>query len=309
MVHNKKVIKQSEEDIMKDQLVKALVLDGRVRVYIDRTTDMVQEARDRFDLYPTACAALGRVLSTASIMGAMLKSDEEMLTININGHGPIGSIVVDAYANGNVRGFVSNPHVEDAYKRPGKLDVGAVVGKDGTLTVTKDLNMAENWSGTIDLQSGEIGDDFAYYFTTSEQTPSAVSVGVKVGTDGNVEAAGALIIQMLPDATEQDISICEHVISGLKPMSTLITEYDDTSLDQLVKDMFQDAKILETRDIKFSCDCSKEKTGRVLATLPRKDIEELLGQEEGIDITCNFCNNTYHFDKDDLKAVLEKMDA
>lgn len=294
---------------MKDQLVKAFVLDGRVRIYIDRTTDMVQEARDRFDLHPTACAALGRVLSIASIMGSMLKSDQEMLTISINGHGPIGSIIVDAYANGNVRGFVSNPHVEDVYKGPVKLDVGAVVGKDGTMTVTKDLHMAENWTGTIELQSGEIGEDFAYYFTMSEQTPSAVSVGVKIGTDGNVESAGAMLLQMMPDATDEDIRICEHVLSGLKPMSTLMQEYDDSSLDQLVKDMFDDAQILETRDIQFHCDCNREKTEKVLMTLPKKDIEELLGQDEGINITCNFCNNEYHFDKEDLQKILDKMNA
>ena len=294
---------------MKDQLVKAFVLDGRVRIYIDRTTDMVQEARDRFDLHPTACAALGRVLSIASIMGSMLKSDQEMLTISINGHGPIGSIIVDAYANGNVRGFVSNPHVEDVYKGPGKLDVGAVVGKDGTMTVTKDLHMAENWTGTIELQSGEIGEDFASYFTMSEQTPSAVSVGVKIGTDGNVESAGAMLLQMMPDATDEDIRICEHVLSGLKPMSTLMQEYDDSSLDQLVKDMFEDAQILETRDIQFHCGCDREKTEKVLMTLPKKDIEELMGQDEGINITCNFCNNEYHFDKDDLQKILDKMNA
>lgn len=295
--------------IMKDQLVKALVLDERVRVYLDRTTDMVQEARDRFDLHPTACAALGRVLSIASIMGSMLKSDQEMLTISINGHGPIGSIIVDAYANGNVRGFVSNPHVEDVYKGPGKLDVGAVVGKDGTMTVTKDLHMAENWTGTIELQSGEIGEDFAYYFTMSEQTPSAVSVGVKIGTDGNVESAGAMLLQMLPDATEEDIRICEHVLAGLKPMSTLMQEYDDSSLDQLVKDMFDDAQILETRDIAFHCGCDRQKTEKVLMTLPKKDIEDLLGQDDGITITCNFCNDEYHFDRDDLQKILDKMNA
>lgn len=294
---------------MKDQLVKALVLDGRVRVYLDRTTDMVQEARDRFDLHPTACAALGRVLSIASIMGSMLKSDQEMLTISINGHGPIGSIIVDAYANGNVRGFVSNPHVEDVYKGPGKLDVGAVVGKDGTMTVTKDLHMAENWTGTIELQSGAIGEDFAYYFTMSEQTPSAVSVGVKIGTDGNVESAGAMLLQMLPDATEEDIRICEHVLAGLKPMSTLMQEYDDSSLDQLVKDMFDDAQILETRDIAFHCGCDRQKTEKVLMTLPKKDIEDLLGQDDGITITCNFCNDEYHFDRDDLQKILDKMNA
>jgi molecular chaperone Hsp33 len=292
---------------MKDQLVKALVLEGRVRVYVDRTTDMVQEARERFDLHPGACAALGRTLSIASIMGAMLKSDQEMLTITINGHGPIGSIVVDAYANGNVRGFVSDPHVPDQYKMPGKLDVGAIVGTNGTLSVTKDLQMEDNFKGTVELQTGEIGEDFAYYFAMSEQTPTAVSVGVLVGTDTNVESAGALVIQLLPDATETDISIIEHVLEGLKPMSTIIKEYDDTDLTDLVHDMFEDAKILETKDIHFWCPCSKERTESVLMTLKPEEISSLMEQEEDVEVTCNFCNEHYHFSKDDLTKILEKM--
>ncbi|MGI6068494.1 Hsp33 family molecular chaperone HslO, partial [Absicoccus porci] len=191
---------------MKDQLLKALVCQGRVRLYIARTTDLVQEARDRFDLYPCASAALGRTLSVGTMMGSMLKSDQEMLTIAINGHGPIGTVMVDAYANGNVRGFVSNPHVPTQKNENGHLDVGGVVGTNGTLTVTKDLHMEENWTGTVALQSGEIGEDFAYYFTLSEQIPTAVDVGVLVAPDHNIVSSGAMIIQMLPDATETDIS-------------------------------------------------------------------------------------------------------
>lgn len=292
---------------MKDQLVKALVLDGRVRVYVDRTTDMVREAQKRFDLYPTACAALGRVLSIASIMGSMLKSSQEMLTIAINGHGPIGSIVVDAYQNGNVRGFVSNPHAEDAFK-DGKLHVGALVGTDGTLSVTKDLHMEENFKGTVQLQTGEIAEDFAYYFAMSEQTPTAVSAGVLVGPKDQVEAAGAMIIQLLPDATETDISIVEHVVAGLKPMSTLIKEYDDSSLEQLIHDMFDDAKILSSQDIAFSCPCTKEKTASVLTTLKKEDIQSLADKGEDVEVVCNFCNEVYTFTPQDLQAVLEKMD-
>lgn len=293
---------------MEDKLVKALALDGHVRIYIDRTTNMVQEAKERFDMKPTATAALGRVLSVASIMGSMLKSDQEMLTISINGHGPIGSIIVDAYANGDVRGFVSDPQVDDTFKN-GKLDVGAVVGNAGTLTVTKDLNMAENFTGTVELQSGEIGDDFAYYFTLSEQTPTAVSVGVLIGVDGNVESAGALIIQMMPDATETDIRICEHVLEGLKPMSTIIKEYDDVELAQLAKDLFEDAKVLETRDIHFSCPCSKERSKKVLMTLNKDEIQKMIDEDGGCEVTCNFCNEHYPFSKEELEAIMEDMDA
>ncbi len=291
---------------MKDQLCKALVLEGRVRIYLARTTDLVQEAKNRFNLHPCACAALGRTLSVASLMGSMLKSKEEMLTITINGHGPIGSIIVDAYSNGNVRGFCSNPEVEDVFYREGKLNVGAVVGTNGTLTVTKDLHMAENFSGSVALQTGEIGDDFAYYFTLSEQTPTAVSVGVLVGVDGNVVSAGALILQMLPDATEEDISICEHVLSGLKPMSSLMMDYDDSSLEQLIHDMFDEPKILENKPVQFSCDCSKDKMASALATLKDEDIQAIIDEDHGCEITCNFCNERYSFTVDDLKSILVK---
>lgn len=294
---------------MKDALCKALVLEERVRVLVARTTDMVQEARDRFDLHPCACAALGRTLSVGSLMGSMLKSDREMLTIAINGHGPIGSIIVDAYANGNVRGFCSDPHVKDVFKYEGKLDVGAVVGTDGTLTVTKDLGMEENFTGTVELVSGEIGEDFAYYFTLSEQTPTAVSVGVLIAPSGNVESAGALIIQMLPDATETDIQICEHVLQGLKPMSTIIKEYDDSSLEQLVRDLFEDAKILETHPVSYWCPCDKDRMARALATLKNDQLQAMIDEDHGCEITCNFCNERYHFTEDELKDILEKKNG
>lgn len=293
---------------MNDQLVTALALDGHVRIYIDRTTDMVQEAKKRFDLSATPSAALGRVLSVASIMGSMLKSEQEMLTININGGGPLGSIVVDAYHNGNVRGFVSNPYAEAPSRPDGHLNVGAVVGKDGYLTVTKDLDMEENWSGTVELVSGEIGEDFAYYFTLSEQTPTAVSVGVKVNPDGSIASAGALVLQMMPDATDTDISICEHVLSGLKPMSTIIEEYDDTSLGQLAEDLFDDAKVLSIHSIAFKCTCSREKTMGVLATVPKEQLQAMIDEDHGADVNCNFCNTTYHFDSADLQQILDNTE-
>lgn len=191
--------------------------------------------------------------------------------------------------------------------RPGKLNVGAVVGTDGTLTVTKDLNMEENFSGSVELQSGEIGDDFAYYFTLSEQTPTAVSCGVLIGTDGRVASAGAMILQMLPDATETDISICEHVLEGLKPMSTLIQEYDDASLEDLANDMFEDAKILTTQPVAYDCPCSKVRMARALGTIKKSDVLEMADKEHGCDITCNFCNESYHFTEEELRAIASKM--
>lgn len=290
---------------MKDQLVKALALDGRVRIYADRTTDLVQEAQDRFNLYPGATDALGRVLSIASIMGGMLKSDKEMLTININGGGPLGSIIVDAYANGNVRGFVSDPHaLPDPEKK--QSAVSQIIGTEGTLTVTKDLSMEENWSGTVELQNGEIGQDFAYYFTLSEQTPTAVSVGVKIGRDGKVVSAGCLVLQMMPDATDTDISICEHILSGLKPMSKIIEDYDDASISMFVDDLFDDTQVLSTQDIRFFCPCSREHTKEVIASLAPSEIQKMIDEDHGAEVTCNFCNAIYSFSEEELREILNK---
>lgn len=293
---------------MKDQLVKALVLNGNVRVYAARTTDLVQVARDHFDTSPTATAALGRVLSVASVMGGMLKSKKEMLTININGNGPAGSIIADAYANGDVRGFIANPLASAPLKEDGHLNVGAIVGHDGYLTVTKDLSMEDNWSGTVELQSGEIGMDFAYYFTLSEQTPTAVSVGVKVNPQGKVESAGALVIQMLPGANDMDISICEHALNGLKPMSTIVEEYDDVSMAQFIQDMFEDAQILDTTDVRFHCDCSKEKTLEILSMMSSENLKKMIEEDHGAEVTCNFCNAPYHISEEELTQLVEKRE-
>lgn len=290
---------------MKDQLVKAMALDGRVRFYIDRTTDLVQDAMGRFELSNGSADVLGRVLSIASIMGSMLKSDKEMLTINILGTGPLGSIVVDAYPTGNVRGFVTNGKLS---AKDAALPAEDLIGLPGTLTVTKNLSMEENWSGTVELQNGQIGQDFAYYFTLSEQTPTAVSVGVKIDENGKVKAAGALVLQMMPDATNTEISICEHVLSGLKPMTTLIEDYDDSSLDLLAEDLFDDTKIMENKPIAFKCTCSKEKTAGLLKTVSKDQLKKMIEEDHGADVTCNFCNTTYHFDEDELNRILENDD-
>ena len=286
---------------MKDYLLKAVACHEHVRVYICSSTNLVEEARQRFDLWPTASATLGRTLSVGSMMGSMLKSDKEQLTIRINGGGPIGTVLVDAYSDGHVRGFVSNPHVHYQYNDTGQLAVGIAVGKEGTLEVIKDLGMKENWSGTVELQSGEIGDDFAYYFTVSEQTPSAVSIGVLVDTDNHIISAGGLIVQMMPDATEEDIRKCEEVLSKLQPMSTLIRDKD--SLEDILHEMFDDVKILSSQDICFKCHCSKATMKRVLTTLSKEERMKMIEEDHGCEITCNFCNERYHFSEEELRDL------
>lgn len=291
---------------MKDYLVKALACEERVRIYICNSTALVDDARKRFDLWPTSAAALGRTLSVASLMGSMLKSDKEQLTIRINGGGPIGTVLVDAYSDGHVRGFVSDPHIMLQYNDTGKLAVGTAVGKEGYLEVIKDLNMKENWSGTVALQSGEIGDDFAYYFTVSEQTPSAVSVGVLVDTDNSILSAGALIIQMMPDATEEDIVKVEGIVSNMKHISTLLREHD--SLEAILESMFDDVKILTTQDIEFRCHCDRATMKRVLTTLSKEERQKMIEEDHGCEITCNFCGEKYQFSEEELLELERFME-
>lgn len=286
---------------MKDYLVKALACNERVRIYICSSTQLVENARQRFDLWPTSAAALGRTLSVGALMGSMLKSDKEQLTIKINGGGPIGTVMVDAYSDGHVRGFVSEPHIMMQYNDTGKLAVGTAVGQDGYIEVTKDLHMKENWVGTVALQSGEIGDDFAYYFTASEQTPSAVSVGVLVNTDNTILSAGALIIQMLPDAVEEDILKVEQVVNTLLPISTLIKETN--TLEDILHAMFDDVKVLSTQDIEYRCHCDKAIMKRALTTLPKQERLKLIEEDHGCEITCNFCNERYYFNEEELREL------
>lgn len=284
--------------MMKDYLLKALACNEHVRIYICSSTNLVEEARKRFDMWPTSAAALGRVLTVGSMMGSMLKTKDEQLTIRINGGGPIGTILVDAYSDGHVRGFVSDPHILLQCNDTGKLAVGTAVGKDGYLEVIKDMKMKENWSGTVALQSGEIGDDFAYYFTASEQTPSAVSVGVLVDTDNSIISAGGMIIQMLPDAEEEDIVKVENIVSNMKHMSTLIQEYD--SLEDILKDLFDDVKILTGQDIEFRCKCDRATMKRVLTTLSKEERKAMIEEDHGCEITCNFCGEKYQFSEEEL---------
>lgn len=286
---------------MRDYLLKAVACGERVRIYICSSTALAEEARQRFDLWPTAAAALGRTLTVGSMMGSMLKSEKEQLTIRINGGGPIGTVLVDAYSDGHVRGFVSEPHVHVQYPDTGKLAVGVVVGKEGTLEVIKDLGMKENWAGTVALQSGEIGEDFAYYFTVSEQTPSAVSVGVLVDSDHRVLSAGGLIVQMLPDAREEDVQKCEQALASLAPMSQLIQEKD--SLESILRELFDDVKILSSQDICFRCHCSKATMKRVLTTLSKAERLAMIEEDHGCEITCNFCNERYSFSEEELRDL------
>jgi len=292
-----------------DKLSRGMALGENVRVFCCRTTELVQDAATRHDLWPTAAAALGRTLSVGCVMGTMLKSKKEKIEIQIDGQGPLGMMVVDAYCGGAVRGFVTNPHVYEEYEnRPEKLNVGAVVGNDGVLRIIKDMGMGKQaFTSEVPLQSGEIGEDFAYYYAESEQTPSAVSVGVLVNPDKTIKSAGCLIIQMMPSATETEISMVEHIIEGLKPISQIIAEMDDPT--EICKAIFEDYQEMETSELKFQCECNKGRFAIALSKLPKEDLQEMIDEDHGCEVVCKFCNRKYHFGEETLKGYVRAQIA
>lgn len=289
---------------MEDMLTRGVAREKRVRVFACDTTRLTDEARAKHGLWPVASAALGRTMSVGCIMGSMLKTDKEKLTIQINGGGPMGTVMVDAFADGHVRGFVANPQVHYTYNDTGKLAVGYAVGKDGYLKVIKDMGMKQPWIGQVELQSGEIGEDFAYYFTMSEQTPSAVSVGVLVDPDEHVIASGGLLIQIMPEAREEDIVYIEEKLKNLPPISSLIQK--GMKPQQIVAMVFDDYEELETRSLRFACNCSRERCMSVLETIPLDDLKAIVEEDHRCEMHCEFCSSTYVFEEDELRRIYEK---
>jgi len=286
-----------------DTLTRGMVMDGQVLVMACETTQLVQQAAKRHDLWPTAAAALGRVLSVGCLMGSFLKDAGEKIEIQIKGGGPLGAIVVDGYSDSHVRGYVDNPHVY--LKKPDdphKLDVGAAVGTAGYLRVIRDLGLKEPFTGEVALQTGEIGEDFAYYYAVSEQTPSVVSVGVLVGTDLAIRAAGALIIQLMPGASEAAISHIEQLTKDVKPISAQLDQGHDPAA--VIRTLFPDYQPLATARPRFECECSKQRFADVLVTLKRSELQDMIDKDGGCETVCHFCNAHYRFSADELRALL-----
>lgn len=286
---------------MKDQLIKGISKNGNILFYVATTTNLVEKARVSHDLWPTSCAALGRTLTVGAMLGKMIKSEKEKVTIQINGGGPIGTILVDADDKGNVRGFVGDPHLTMTYSASHKLAVGEAVGTNGYLKVIKDISLKSDFTGTVALVSGEIGEDFAYYFTVSEQTPTAVSVGVLVNDDNTVLSAGGLLIQMLPNATEEDTLMAENIIKQLPPVSSLVK--DGLSALDILNSLAIEINILEESDLQFYCGCSKEKFYHSLKVLDLKDLKEMVADKAGAEIICNYCSTHYHFSEKELEEI------
>ena len=284
---------------MKDTLIRGMAFEGHVRVFVARTTDLVYRAQVMHQTYPAATAALGRTLGIASIMGTTLKDDDGKLILEIRGEGPLGLLRVEADSKGLVRGFVDNPQAHQVNEATGKLDVGGIIGY-GSLRVTQKTGEA-SFSSEVELRTGEIGDDFSYYFVQSEQIPSAVSVGVLVGEDAKVISAGAMLIQVLPNAPESVIDQLEQVIADMLPISALM---ETMSAEDAAKYIFPDLEILTEQDIAYFCGCNRTQMHRVLESLQSEDIQEMIDEDHGATLKCHYCTTEYVFSEADLKEIL-----
>ena len=289
---------------MKDYLIRGLVPSKNCRVFACQTTHLLEDARMKHHLWPTASAALGRLMSATLMMGAMNKNHEKM-TVTINGGGPIGTMIATTNSDGKIKAFAANPEVHYTYNDTGKLAVGYAVGREGTLQVIKDMGLKEPFVGTVPLQSGEIGDDFSYYFMVSEHTPSVVSVGVLVNDTNEILSSGGFIIQLLPEANEEDIVYIENKMKDFPPVSSLI--HDGKSPEAILKMLFDDVEILDHQDLFFECDCSKEQMKAALITVGKDEIQAMINEDHGCEMTCHFCNTKYQFSEEELTELLTEL--
>lgn len=289
---------------MKDYIVRATAANGQVRAFAAITREIVEEARQHHGTSPVATAALGRLLTAGTMMGSMMKNETDMLTLQVRGDGPIGGITVTADSKGDVKGYVENPDVMLPPKN-GKLDVGGAVGI-GLLQVIKDMGLKEPYSGQTILVSSEIAEDLTYYFANSEQVPSSVGLGVLMEKDNTVKTAGGFIIQMMPFAEDATISQIEE---NLK-LVTSVTELLDKGYtpEQLLEELLGNVglEISDTMPTRFYCNCSKERVEQAVASVGKKDIQEMINDGKPIEVKCHFCNTAYHYSVEELKNILKR---
>ncbi len=289
---------------MADRIVRAISTDGMVQAAAICSRGLTERARQIHKTLPVATAALGRALAAASMMGNALKSDGASLTLQFKGGGPLGTVLAVSDNEGNVRGYVTNPHTDLPLRPDGKLDVGGAVGHEGTLTVIKDLHMKEPYVGTIDLLGGEIAEDVAGYFVESEQIPTACALGVLVDRDQSVKSAGGYLIQLMPGAGEDTVARVEGGVMAAGPVSAILERNDDPeALLRAVMSDF-DLKILETCPVSYKCYCSRQRVERALISLGRSELEQMLAEQGGCQLTCQFCDAVYDFSADDLRALI-----
>lgn len=292
---------------MADKLIHATAKEDKVRIIAAITTDLVNEGTRIHSCAATASAALGRMLTAGALMGAMLKNKDDKLTLKINGGGDAGNIIVTAYADTHVKGYISNPSIDLPLNSKGKLDVGGAVGKQGNLLVIKDMGLREPYVGQVPITSGEIGEDLAYYFTVSEQTPSAVGVGVLVDTDLSIKAAGGFIIQLMPDCDDLVADLITYRLQEIPPITTLISS--GKTVEEIVEYIFEgmDLKILHSMKPVYSCDCSRERVEKALISIGKKDLKSIYDEGKTEELKCHFCNKSYLFTHEQIGELLDSF--
>ncbi|MDE7261336.1 MAG: Hsp33 family molecular chaperone HslO [Oscillospiraceae bacterium] len=292
-----------------DRLVRAITKDGAVKAVAVTTKDLTERARNIHKTLPVATAALGRTLAAASMMGNALKEDAASLTLQIKGGGPLGTVLAVSDHLGNVRGYVQNPQVDLPLREDGKLNVGAAVGTEGTLTVIKDLGMKEPYIGSVGLLGGEIAEDLAAYFVESEQIPTACALGVLVDRDQSVRAAGGYIIQLLPGAGEDVIAKVEGGVMSDGAVTSLLDRVSDPEV--LLRTVLSDfeVEILETSPIAYKCYCSRDRVERALISMGVAELEDLLAEQGGCELGCQFCDRKYRYTAGELQALIDRLKA
>lgn len=292
-----------------DKLVRAITKDGSVKAVAAVTKDLTEQVRNIHKTLPVATAALGRALAAASMMGNALKEENASLTLQIKGGGPLGTVLAVSDHLGNVRGYVQNPQVDVPLREDGKLDVGRAVGADGTLTVIKDIGLKEPYIGSVGLLGGEIAEDLAAYFVESEQIPTACALGVLIDRDQSVKAAGGYIIQLLPGAGEDVIAKVEGGVMAAGAVTALLDR--DPDPEALLRTVLSDfeVEILETAPIEYKCYCSRDRVERALISMGVAELEDLLAEQGGCELGCQFCDKVYRFTDKELQAIIDQMKA
>ena len=293
---------------MSDKIIKFLAHEGRVSVICANTTKMVEEARKTHDMSPVVTAAFGRLLTITSIMATEMKGSKDKLTVQLKGNGPIGVMIATANNKPMVKGYATNPVVEMPLNEDGKLDVSGAVGYEGYINVVKDIGLKDPYIGIAPLVSGEIAEDFANYFVNSEQRNSAVALGVLVDKNG-VRASGGYLINPMPDATEEDISIVEQSIFKAGAMSKMLDQ--NLTLEEIAKKITGDenVEIIEDSIVpEFKCDCSKEHMQNALMTIGKEELEDIIEKEGKAELVCHFCNKKYEFNKEELENILRSIE-
>ncbi len=292
---------------MSDRIIRAITSDGLVQAAAICSRDLTERARQIHKTLPVATAALGRALSGASLMGNALKGRGASLTLQIKGGGPLGTVLAVSDPEGNVRGYVTNPQVDLPLRADGKLDVGRAVGSEGTITVIKDLHMKEPYVGTVDLLGGEIAEDIAGYFVESEQIPTACALGVLVDRDQSVKSAGGYLIQLMPGAGEDTIAKVEGGVMAAGNVSAMLER--DPDPEHMLRTVLSDfeVKILESDPVEYRCACSRERVERALISLGKGELESMLREQGGCELTCQFCDSVYRFTEQDLEHILAQL--